>query len=185
MEARHNGERHARETERDGSLILATPVTLPDVLDVLIVGGGPFGTATAFRAKELGLTALVIDYDDLMKRIRDYAKDKQILPDYGGGDRMQFPQAGPLIARLQFAPIDKDQMCQEWKALYREHSVPAQIGIELTGLERDGESGRRSPGTTTSRSNRSIAPGTSCSPLAAACPGGSIFPAMWRASRSA
>lgn len=128
-----------RETARDGSLILAKPVTLPEILDVLIVGGGPFGTAAAFRAKELGLQALVIDYDDLMKRIRDYAKDKQILPDYGGGDRMQFPKAGPLIARLQFKPIDKDQMCREWKALYREHSVPAQIGIELTALERDGE----------------------------------------------
>jgi thioredoxin reductase/ferredoxin len=129
----------ARETERDGSLVLSAPVKLPDVLDVLIVGGGPFGTATAFRAKELGLSALVIDYDDLMKRIRDYAKDKQILPDYGGGDRMQFPKGGPLIAKLQFAPIDKDRMCEEWKALYRQHSVPAQVGIELTSLEREGK----------------------------------------------
>src|SRR5688572_33042644 len=105
-----------RETLPDGTLILKSPVDPPDVWDVLIVGGGPFGTATAFRAKELGLSALVIDYDDLMKRIRDYAKDKQILPDYGGGDRMQFPKAGPLIGKLHFAPIDKDRMCQEWKA---------------------------------------------------------------------
>jgi len=129
----------ARETERDGTLILAEPVKRPDVLDVLIVGGGPFGTAAAFRAKELGLAALVIDYDDLMKRIRDYAKDKQILPDYGGGDRMQFPKGGPLVAKLHFKPIDKDRMCVEWKALYREHSIPAQVGVELTGLEREGE----------------------------------------------
>jgi thioredoxin reductase/ferredoxin len=129
----------ARETERDGTLILAQPVKLPDVLDVLIVGGGPFGTAAAFRAKELGLAALVIDYDDLMKRIRDYAKDKQILPDYGGGDRMQFPKGGPLVAKLHFKPIDKDRMCVEWKSLYREHSIPAQVGVELTGLEREGE----------------------------------------------
>ena len=128
-----------RETERDGTLILKQPVARPDVLDVLIAGGGPFGTAAAFRAKELGLSALVIDYDDLMKRIRDYAKDKQILPDYGGGDRMQFPAGGPLIAKLHFSPIDKDRMCVEWKALYREHSVPAQIGVELTGLEREGD----------------------------------------------
>ena len=127
----------ARETERDGTLILAQPVKLPDVLDVLIVGGGPFGTAAAFRAKELGLTALVIDYDDLMKRIRDYAKDKQILPDYGGGDRMQFPKGGPLVQRLQFPPIDKDEMCVLWKSFYREFSVPAQVGVEMTGLERD------------------------------------------------
>lgn len=127
------------ETARDGTLILAAPVKLPEVLDVLIVGGGPFGTAAAFRAKELGLSALVVDYDDLMKRIRDYAKDKLILPDYGGGDRMKFPNAGPLIEQLHFAPIDKDRMCVEWKALYRKHSVPAQIGVELTGLERVGE----------------------------------------------
>lgn len=128
-----------RNIERDGTLLLKEPVPRPDVLDVLIAGGGPFGTAAAFRAKELGLTALVIDYDDLMKRIRDYAKDKQILPDYGGGDRMQFPVGGPLIAKLHFSPIDKDQMCVEWKTLYREHSIPAQIGVELTGLERDGD----------------------------------------------
>jgi thioredoxin reductase/ferredoxin/pSer/pThr/pTyr-binding forkhead associated (FHA) protein len=127
------------EVRPDGTIVLDPPVELPDVLDALIVGGGPFGTAVAFRLKELGRTALVIDYDDLMKRIRDYAKDKLILPDYGGGDRMQFPKGGEMIARLQFPPIDKDQMCLQWKSLYRELRVPAQVGVELTGLEREGE----------------------------------------------
>ncbi len=109
---------------------------LPDVLDVLIVGGGPSGTAAAFRARELGLSALVIDYDDLMKRIRDYAKDKQILPHFGGGDKMQFPQGGELVNKLHFDPIDKDDMCVEWKGFYKTYDVPAQSGVELTGLER-------------------------------------------------
>ena len=126
------------ETQPDGTLILDAPVTLPDVLDVVVVGGGPFGTAAAFRAKELGLSALVIDYDDLLKRIRDYAKDKQILPDFGGGDAMQFPRGGELIRSLEFGPIDKDDMCARWKGLYRRFNVPAQIGVEFTGLERDG-----------------------------------------------
>ena len=40
-----------RECEADGTLILDYPVELPELLDVLIVGGGPGGTATAFRAK--------------------------------------------------------------------------------------------------------------------------------------
>jgi thioredoxin reductase/ferredoxin len=123
---------------RDGMIELDPPVSLPPVLDVLIVGGGPFGTAAAFRAKELNLAALVIDHDDLMKRIRDYAKDKLILPDFGGGDRMEFPKAGPLIDALHFEPIDKDAMCVHWKSLYREHRVPAQVGIELTGLDHSG-----------------------------------------------
>ncbi len=113
--------------------------SLPDVLDVLIVGGGPAGTAAAFRAREFGLSVLVIDYDDLMKRIRDYAKDKQILPHFGGGDKMQFPQGGELVNKLHFGPIDKDDMCAEWKGFYKTHNVPSQSGVELTGLERRGD----------------------------------------------
>lgn len=106
------------------------------ILDVLIVGGGPAGTAAAFRARELGLSSLVIDYDDLMKRIRDYSKDKQILPGFGGGDKMQFPEGGEMISSLYFDPIDKDAMCVKWKGLYQQFTIPSRIGIELTGLKR-------------------------------------------------
>ena len=124
------------EVSEDGALVLANPVELPEVLDVLIVGGGPAGTAAAFRAKEIGLAALVIDYDDILKRIRDYPKDKLILPGFGGGDKMKFPRGGELTELLQFAAIDKDDMCLAWKSLFVEHSIPAHIGVELTALER-------------------------------------------------
>ncbi len=123
------------EYTQDGTLILARPVKLPEVLDLLVVGGGPAGTAAAFRAKELGLAALVIDFDDVMKRIRDYAKDKLILPDYGGGDKMQFPNGGAMVSLLHFTPVDKDDMCKLWKGFYCEHNVPAQVGMELLGLQ--------------------------------------------------
>lgn len=120
----------------DGTFILDQPVVLPEILDVLIAGGGPAGTAAAFRAKELGLKALVIDFDDLMKEIRDFAPGKPVKPDYGGGDRMRFPQGDHLIALLHFQEMDKDEMCALWKSHYRRHNVPAQIGVELIGLER-------------------------------------------------
>ncbi len=123
----------------DGSLLVDAPVELPETLDLLIVGGGPAGTAAAFRAKELGVTCLVLEFDGLLKRIRDYPKDKLILPSFGGGDKMQFPAGGDLVARLYFDPIDKDDMCVKWTAEYRACSVPAKIGVEFTGLERDGD----------------------------------------------
>jgi thioredoxin reductase/pSer/pThr/pTyr-binding forkhead associated (FHA) protein/ferredoxin len=107
---------------------------LPPVLDVLIVGGGPAGTMAAFRAKELGLAALVIDYDDVLKRIRDYSKDKLILPNFGGGDQMRFPKGGELCSRLHFSPIDKDEMHRSWRRLYVEYEVPVEVGVELTAL---------------------------------------------------
>ena len=107
---------------------------MSDALDLLVVGGGPAGTAAAFRASELGLAPLVVDYDDLMKRIRDYSKDKLILPGFGGGDRQCFPRGGELVADLRFPPIDKDEMCAAWKGLYDEHGVRCEVGVEVTGL---------------------------------------------------
>jgi thioredoxin reductase/ferredoxin/pSer/pThr/pTyr-binding forkhead associated (FHA) protein len=120
----------------DGLYVLKQPAKLPEELDLLVVGGGPAGTAAAFRAKEKGLSVLVIDYDDVMKRIRDYAKNKLILPDFGGGDKMKFPKGEALVSLLHFSPIDKDDMCVQWKGFYREQSVPAQVGVELLGLQR-------------------------------------------------
>ncbi len=121
--------------QQDGFLKLKTSPEIPQVWDMLIVGGGPAGTAAAFRAKELGIKALVIDFDDILRRIRDYAKEKPILPDYGGGDRRGFPKGGQIFSRLHFSPIDKDEMHQLWKRYYYEFSIPAQIGIELIGLK--------------------------------------------------
>ncbi len=105
-----------------------------EVLDVLIAGGGPAGTAAVLRATELGLNALVIDYDDLMKRIRDYPKEKLIKANYGGGDKLQFPAGGPLLGALYFDDIDKDEMVRAWKARYKDNNIVAKIGSEFTGL---------------------------------------------------
>ena len=110
-----------------------------DVLDALIIGGGPAGTAAAFRARELGLRTLVIDFDDILKRIRDYPKDKLILPDFGGGDKQAFPAGGECIQALQFGPIDKDDMCAQWKGMYEQFGVPYQTGIELSSMNRVGD----------------------------------------------
>lgn len=116
----------------------------PTTVDLLIVGGGPAGIAAAARAKELGLSTLVLDADDLMRRIRDYSKDKLILPGFGGGDRMPFPDGGDWIGRLPFEPIDKDDLVARWKQLCQEARVPVRVGVELTGLE-DGPADERGP----------------------------------------
>ena len=106
---------------------------VPEVLDVLIAGGGPGGTAAAMRATELGLACLVIDRDDLMSRIRDYEQHKLIHPDYAGDDS-PFPSGTPMIDALHFADIDKDDMVAEWRRKYSQFKIPAKIGTELTGI---------------------------------------------------
>ena len=116
-----------------GTLKVAQAQELPEVLDVLIAGGGPGGTAAALRATELGLSCLVIDRDDLMSRIRDYEQHKIIHPDYAGDDS-PFPSGTPMIDALRFEDIDKDDMVAEWRRKYQEFKIPAKVGTELTGI---------------------------------------------------
>jgi thioredoxin reductase/pSer/pThr/pTyr-binding forkhead associated (FHA) protein/ferredoxin len=122
-----------------GTLKVESRVPLPEIVDVFIAGGGPAGTAAALRAKELGLGALVIDSDDLMRRIRDYPKNKLILPNYGGDDTTPFPPAGELIRSLHFDDSDKDELVAHWKQQYRRNSIQAKIGSEFRGLERQAD----------------------------------------------
>src|SRR5262245_26690924 len=83
-----------------GTLKVEERVPLPDVLDILIAGGGPGGTAAAMRARELGLSALVIDSDELLKEIRDFGEKKPVQPDYGRADVGPFPPGGALLTSL-------------------------------------------------------------------------------------
>ena len=117
-----------------GLTVLFNPDTLTRVLDVLVVGGGPAGTAAGLRARELGLDVHVVDYDDVMKRIRDYSKDKLILPSFGGGDKASFPDGGQFIGKLPFEPIDKDELVESWKSIYHEAELSVQTGVEFIGL---------------------------------------------------
>ena len=128
------------EVPPDGRLRLDAEAESSDLLDLLIVGGGPAGTGAAFRARELGLSALVIELDDVLKRIRDYDKDKPIKPDFGAGKQMGFPKGGELIEQLHFfTDVRPRDLCDAWKALYRRHGVPVRTGVELVGLEPGGD----------------------------------------------
>ena len=104
-----------------------------------------------------GSRALVIDYDDLMKRIRDYAKDKLILPTTAAATDAVPQGRARCSTPCSFAPIDKDEMCEQWKALYRRA-----LGAGAGRRRDDRARARRRPlaawwpGTTTPRPSRSF-----------------------------
>lgn len=114
-----------------------------DVLDILIVGAGPAGTAAAFRAHELGMKVLVVDLDETLSLLRDWmspdgdaAKDKLVDASFGpGGKAVPFPSGGDLIERLVFGDrTPASQLYNTWLSVFGECGLQALNGVEMTGL---------------------------------------------------
>ncbi len=120
--------------------IAARSIDLAQTFDVLIVGAGPAGTAAAFRARELGLAALVIDQEAVLKVLRDWIEcdDKKVDSSFGpGGRRVAFPTGGGLVDELVFGDqIPASRIYTKWLDVYIENDVPAKPGLELARLER-------------------------------------------------
>ena len=110
-------------------------------LDVLVVGGGPTGTAAAWRAHELGLSVLVIDRDCVLSIVKEWGEHqpepKNVDADYGDLVDLIFPPGGPLVSQLPFEDqTPADQLFARWMKVYDDNGVPYENGVELGGAER-------------------------------------------------
>jgi len=114
-----------------------------DVLDILIVGAGPAGTAAAFRAHEIGLKALVVDLDEALSLLKDWmspdgdaSKDKLVDASFGpGGKAVPFPCGGELIERLVFGDrTPASQLYHAWTGVFADRGLQMLNGVEMTGL---------------------------------------------------
>ena len=108
---------------------------LPAVLDMIVVGGGPAGTAAVFRARELGRKALLIEREELLKRFKDCDSEKLLESDDESAGRRRLPKCGELIQALRLSANGKGfDLASAWKELYRRFDVPYRISAELVEL---------------------------------------------------
>jgi thioredoxin reductase len=109
-------------------------------LDLLIVGGGPCGTAAAWRAHELGMSLLVIDRDCVLSIVKEWSEHvppKIVDADYGECTDLQFPTGGALIAQLPYPDqTPSTELYAKWQKVYDDNKVPYRNGVELGGVER-------------------------------------------------
>lgn len=109
-------------------------------LDILIVGGGPCGTAAAWRAHELGLSLLVVDRDcvlGIVKEWSEHSPPKIVDADYGSCTDLAFPKGGALISQLPYEDQTSSTLLYEkWLKVYDDNKVPYRNGVELGGCER-------------------------------------------------
>jgi thioredoxin reductase len=110
-------------------------------LDLLVVGGGPCGTAAAWRAHELGLSVLVIDRDCVLSIVKEWGehqpKPKDVDADYGDRTDLVFPKGGALISQFPYEDqTPANVLYEKWLKVYDDNKVPYRNGVELGGCER-------------------------------------------------
>lgn len=106
----------------------------PEILDLLIVGGGPAGIAAGLNAKKLGLTFEILEQDSLGGTVFTFPREKIV---------MTRPMELPLYGKIKLFETSKEELLTIWKGILssnqitlREHSkVESIIPLEEGGFK--------------------------------------------------
>lgn len=109
----------------------------PDLDDVVIVGAGPSGLATALGLKEQGLKFRVVEQDTFGGTISHYPRQKIVMT-----ERVQLPFVGHFGAPL----ISKEELLASWEEACKRADVRINTGAKVEQV--DGEDGNFTVRTT-------------------------------------
>lgn len=106
----------------------------PEVLDLLIVGGGPAGIAAGLNAKKHGLSFEILEQDSLGGAVFTFPREKIV---------MTRPMDLPLYGKIKLFETSKEELLTIWKGILssnqitlREHSkVESIIPLEEGGFK--------------------------------------------------
>ncbi len=97
-------------------------------VDLAVVGAGPAGLSAALRAKELGLTCVVLEQSQLAASIRSFPRGK-IVHD----PPIDMPLAGPLWLRES----TKEELGAQWTRIVRTHRIDVRENHRVVSVGRD------------------------------------------------
>jgi len=96
--------------------------------DVLIVGAGPAGLAASLRAKELGLSSITIDQNDLGGTVRKYPRRKLV---------MTQPVDLPIYGRVKRTEFVKEDLIGFWEHIIAEQRITVRERVKFLGTHRE------------------------------------------------
>lgn len=88
--------------------------SLPNVIDVGIIGAGPAGISATLAAKKHGLTSVTLEQDSLGGTVYTFPRAKIV---------MTAPMDLPLHGKVKLYNTSKDELLQLWKKVIDEHNI--------------------------------------------------------------
>ncbi len=96
------------------SIINNKKKSLPNVIDVGIIGAGPAGIAATLEAKKHGLTSVTLEQDSLGGTVYTFPRTKIV---------MTSPMNLPLYGKVKLNNTSKDELLTLWNKVIEEHQL--------------------------------------------------------------
>ena len=98
--------------------------------DVVVIGGGPAGLSAALRAKEKGLSCIVLEQATVAASVKGFPRDK-IVHDP--------PLDLPVEGELWLKEATKEELVAQWTRIVRARSLDVREGRRVTGIEKSAD----------------------------------------------
>jgi thioredoxin reductase len=98
-------------------------------VDLAIVGSGPAGLSAALRARERGLTCVVLEQSELAASIRAFPRGKIV---------QDAPIELPIEGPLWFRESSREELVAHWTRVVRTHRIDVRARHRVTGIDAAG-----------------------------------------------
>lgn len=98
--------------------------------DLVIVGAGPAGLASALEAKARNLNFVTLEQDSIGGTLAHYPRGKMV---------MTQPAELPLVGKFQFREASKENLIEFWQDVINKAGLEIQTGTRVQAVERQGE----------------------------------------------
>jgi thioredoxin reductase/Pyruvate/2-oxoacid:ferredoxin oxidoreductase delta subunit len=97
-------------------------------VDVVVVGGGPAGMATALGLRKAGFSFRVLEQDSVGGTIAHYPRQKVVMT-----EKVELP----FIGKFGRALISKEELLSTWETALKKAQVKVETGTRVTGIRGD------------------------------------------------
>ena len=116
--------------KRGGSASSSTSSSTSSHHDLLIIGAGPAGISAALRAKEKGLSAIILEQATVAASIKSFPRDK-IVHDP--------PLNLPVEGELWLERATKEELVAQWTRIVRARAIDVREGHKVVNITKTGE----------------------------------------------
>jgi putative YpdA family bacillithiol system oxidoreductase len=102
-----------------------SPVSTPDVADVLIVGAGPAGLTASLRAIEKQLKYITIEESDIGGTVAKYPRQKLV---------MTSPVEFPLYGKFKKTELPKENLLEFWQKVMKRADFQCRTGEKVENI---------------------------------------------------